>query len=145
MQNKIHDPKYVDSCQNKFDEIVGVAYVNIFSISKNSDTINIAPFDRNNKEHLFVLNVAKGVGGIVQKKIAVDLSKFELWKLNRNIKEKECRYIQIQEGREGVVDPNELVNFMRAWATQVMDEGIDFDFGRIYDAFYKTTTKKGNK
>lgn len=127
--------------QRKYDEIVGAAYVNIFTLSKNSDVVAIAPFNPKNKEHLFVLNVAKGVGGVVQKTVAIDTNKFHIWQLNRGIN-KECRYEKLN-GKDFTyaIDPDRLLSFMRQWASELMNEE-EFNFGKIYDEFY---SKKGKR
>ena len=135
----INGPEYMRKLQNRYDEICGTAYVNIFSESKNSEVIAISPFNPRNEEHLFVLNVAKGVGGVVGKSVAIDTNWFQLWRLNRGL-DKECRYIKFKkEYVPHAIDPNRLTSFMRKWASELC-EVEEFDFGKIYNAFYK---KKG--
>ena len=136
----INGPEYMRKLQNRYDEICGAAYVNIFSESKNSNVIAISPFNPHNKEHLFVLNVAKGVSGVVGKNVAVDTNWFQLWKLNRGLS-KECRYIKFHKQDGAAIDPDKLTNFMRKWASELC-EVEEFDFGKIYNTFYR---KKGNK
>lgn len=121
----------------KFNVIASVAYVNIYTLSKEHDTIALFPFDPKNKEHLFVLNVAKGVSGVMNKPVAVDANFLQLGKLNRKLS-KECRYHQLKkEQREAAFNPDELLKFMRSWAVEVMGEtDSDFNFGHIYDEFY---------
>jgi hypothetical protein len=137
----VNAPEFIAERQRKFDEIVGAAYVNIFTLSKNSEVIAIAPFNPKNKEHLFVLNVAKGVGGVAQKTVAIDASKFCIWKLNRGL-DKECRYEKLKEYECACpIDPNVLLTFMRQWASELMGEE-NFNFGKIYDEFY---SKKGKR
>ena len=137
----IDAPEYIRERERKYDEIVGVAYVNIFTLSKNSDIVAIKPFDPKNKEHLFVLNVAKGVGSVMQKSVAIDASKFTIWRLNRGLTKK-SRYekLTIKEGE--FINPDELLDFMRDWAKEFVSEE-NFNFGQIYDAFY--AKQKGKK
>lgn len=137
----INAPEFLAERQRKFDEIVGSVYVNIFTLSKNSDVIAIAPFNPKKKEHLFVANVAKGLGGVVQKTVAMDTSKFQIWKLNRGL-DKECRFEKLN-GRDFTyaIDPDRLLSYMRDWASDLMGEE-NFDFGKIYDEFY---SKKGQR
>lgn len=137
----INAPEYIRERERKYDEIAGVAYVNIFTLSKNSDVVAIKPFDPKNKEHLFVLNVAKGVGSVMQKSVAVDASKFTIWRLNRGLTEK-SRYEKLTVKEGEVVNPNELLDFMRDWAKEFIGEE-NFNFGQIYDAFY--AKQKGKK
>ena len=122
--------------QHKYDEVCGAAYVNIFHLSKDSDVIAISPFNHKDKEHMFVLNIAKAVGGVNGKTVAVDTSRFRLWRLNRGL-DKECKFQRLVDADPfDVINPDELLNFMRESAVAyVGDEG--FNFGKIYDSFYK--------
>lgn len=138
----IYAPEYITLRNRKFDEIAAAAYVNIFTLTKKADVIAIAPFNPRNKEHLFVLGVAKGVSGVTQKPVAIDTSKFQLWRLNRGLA-KECHYEKMADkDLTYTVDPDELLNFMREWASGLMEEE-NFDFGQIYQAFY--AKQKGTK
>ena len=124
--------------QKVFDEICGIVYVNIFTKTKNSEVITISPFDVNNKEHLFVLSVAKGLGSVEHKKIVVDVGRWNLRKLNRGV-DKECRYMRLAgEKPYHYLNPDELLEFMREWAIDLckVNNIVDFNFGNIYDAFY---------
>lgn len=118
-----------------YDEICGRAYVNIYTLTKDADEIGICCFDPKNKEHLFVYHVAKGLGGVLGKPVAVEGSRYTVWKLNRNIKSKECKTKVLKNrSNENVVVPEQLLNFMRDFAKELC--GDDFNFGMIYDAFY---------
>lgn len=123
----------------KYDEICGAAFVNLFTLSKDSDTIAFRGFNPKNKEHLFVLGVAKGLAGSLGKKVALDVSKFQLWKLNRGI-DKDCRLILV-DGKEAIysIEPEELLAFMRPKAVEACGE--NFTFADIYNQYYNR--KKG--
>lgn len=139
----IYAPEYITLRNRKFDEIAAAAYVNIFTLTKEADVIAIAPFNSRNKEHLFVLGVAKGVSGVTQKPVAIDTSKFQLWRLNRSLA-KECHYEKITDkDLTYAIDPDQLLSFMREWASGLMEEE-NFDFGQIYQAFY-AKQKESNK
>jgi hypothetical protein len=123
----------------KYDEICGAALVNLFTLSKNSDTIAFRGFNPKNKEHLFVLGVARGLAGSLGKKVALDVNKFQLWKLNRGI-DKDCRLILV-DGKEAIysINPEELLTFMRPGAVSACGE--NFTFADIYNEYYNR--KKG--
>ena len=125
----------------KYDEICGAVFVNLFTLSKDSDTIAFRGFNPKNKEHLFVLGVAKGLAGSLGKKVALDVSKFQLWKLNRGI-DKDCRLILV-DGKEAIysIDPEELLAFMRPKAVEACGE--NFTFADIYNQYYNR--KKGKQ
>lgn len=126
--------------QKKYDEICGIAYVNLFTLSKEWDKIVLAPFNPKNKEHLFILSIAKGLGGVNNKDVYLDASKLQIWKLNRGI-DKECRYHQIN-GKDIMcaINPQMLLDYMRDYAVKLCGE--NFNFGNIYDEFF---AKKGKK
>ena len=124
-----------------YDEICGATLVNLFTLSKESDSIALRNFDPKNKEHMFLLGVAKGLAGAIGKKLCLDVNKFQLWKLNRGI-DKDCRIIRI-DGKEAIysIDPNMLLDFMREKAVAASnDKNI---FVNIYEQYY--ARKKGKR
>lgn len=123
--------------EKKYDEICGWAFINLYSHCKNRATLTLSQFDPKNEEHLFVLSVARGVATIYDKPLRLDVSKFQLWNLNKKIKDKTCKLQKANE--EDIVDslvPEKFLEFMRPTAEKVC--GNDFDFGKIYNCFYKT-------
>lgn len=131
-----------DELEKKYDEICGVAYVNLFTLSKNHPQINLIPFNAKNKEHLFLAYVAKGLGGIVEKNVHLSTNRFQLWKINRGLN-KNYRFKRAGKVGNGGINPQEVLNFMRPWASQLCEEE-NFDFGKIYETFYKKD-KKGRR
>lgn len=122
-----------------YDEICGAAFVNLFYLAKGNGPIVLCNFDPTNKEHLFVLGVAKGLAGALGKKVGLDVNRFQLWKLNKGI-DKDCRMIRIKEqDAEFPIDPEELLSFMRSKAVEAC--GNDFTFADIYKQYYNR--KKG--
>ena len=121
--------------QKVFDEICGVAFINVFSLTKDKPRVVLSPFNPKNKEHLFLLNVAKSVGGVYAKPVAIDVNRLRLFMINRGIS-KECKFQKATKiDKQNAINPDELLNFMRKWAGEVYGtEG--FNFGIIYDAFY---------
>jgi hypothetical protein len=123
-----------------YDKICATTFYFIQNFTKDCDVVPLAPFNPNNKEHLFVLNIAKGVGGVEQKDVEVDVTRFQLWRLNRKIN-KEYHYKRINgKNITYAIDPAKLLNYVREYATKVTGEE-NFNFGKIYDAFYNM---KGN-
>lgn len=122
-----------------YDEICGAAFVNLFTLSKDSETIAFRFFDPKDEEHLFLLGVAKGLAGSLGKKVSLDVNKFQLWKLNRGI-DKDCRMIPLNKTEEdGAIHPDMVLDFMRAKAVEACGE--DFTFADIYNQYYNR--KKG--
>lgn len=129
-----------EETMKNYDKICATTFYFIQNFTKKCDVIPLAPFKLHDKEHLFVLNIAKGVGGVNQKDVEVDVNRFQLWKLNRKIN-KEYRYKQInEENITYAIDPAKLLSYIREYATKVTGEE-NFNFGKIYDAFYNTKGK----
>jgi hypothetical protein len=123
-----------------YDEICGAAFVNLFTLSKDSETIAFRFFDPKDEEHLFLLGVAKGLAGSLGKKVSLDVNKFQLWKLNRGI-DKDCRMIPLNKTEEdGAIHPDMVLDFMRAKAVEACGE--DFTFADIYHQYYKRKKEK---
>lgn len=122
-----------------YDLVCGSAFVNLYTLTKNSDTITFRNFDPKNEEHLFVLGVARGLAGVFHQKVYLNISRFQLWKLNRGL-DKECKACRTntQENTDAI-DPGMLLDFMREEAVQLC--GASFTFASIYRQYY--ARKKG--
>lgn len=131
---------FLPNMLRKYDEIAGATYVNLYTLSKNSDTITIAPFDPKNEEHLFILGVAKGLSAVISKPVCLDVSRFQLWKLNWRVKKE--AHVRLIDGKEAIyaINPDQLLNFMRKEAIEYC--GDDFTFADIYKAFYSRKKDK---
>lgn len=129
---------------NNYDEICGWTFVNLYTLCKEKDTLTISPFDIHNKEHLFILYMAKGLSHVYDKKLRLNVSLFELWRINRTIKDRACK---IKKARKKTlheaVSPEDLLNFMRCRAQALCGE--EFTFGNIYDRFFDTSKKVDKK
>ena len=130
--------QHLTEMERKYNEICSAAFHNIFTTTKSWKTIPIKDLDLNNQEHLFILHVALALGGVIEKQVALDKSKFALWRLNRklHIKDKGARIVQItEEEGETVVNPDSLLEYMRPTAKNMC--GPLFTFGDIYREFYE--------
>ena len=122
-----------------YNEIATAAFVNVFTLSKNEEIIALRNFNPKNEEHLFILGVAKGLAGASSKKVALDISNFQLWKLNRGF-DKDCRMIKMNKNYKGkCIDPDELLEFMREKAVSSSNDKQIFT--NIYKAFYERKKK----
>ena len=120
--------------QRAYDEICGATFVNLYTMSKEINTIILAPFNPRNKEHLFVLGVAQGLASAKDMKIKLLTNGFWLRKLNKGI-DKENR-MKKANGKDIMfaIDPDKLLAFMYPAAKASCGE--DFTFGDICDEFY---------
>ena len=117
-----------------YDIICADAFSTMLEVSKNSNTVAIGHFDPKDEEHLFVLGVAKGLGGATRRPVCIDVNRFQLWKLNRGL-DKDCR-MRRMGGKEAIysINPNILLEEIRAKAKELCGE--EFSFGDIYREFY---------
>ena len=123
----------------KYDEICGATFVNLYTLTKNKEIIAFKNFNPKNKEHLFLLGVAKGFAGAYHKALALDVSAFQLWKLNRGL-DKDCRIVRLPKDKtEEAIIPEAILDFMRPKAVEACGE--DFTFADIYNKYYNR--KKG--
>lgn len=122
-----------------YDEICGIAFINIFTLSKDYDKIVLAPFDAKNEEHLFLLYAAKGMAGVVEKDVYVDTNRLRLLGLNKGIKKGWRIQKASKEDIAHAINPEEVLDYMREYAESLC--GKNFNFGKIYREFYKR--KKG--
>ena len=129
-----------NSLQNKYDKICSVAYVNLFTLTKEKDEIVFMPFNSKDKNHLFLLGVAKGLAGVQGKTIKVDVGPIALWRLNRNI-DKDCRIKRVgKEQVTNIINPDSVLEFMLPYAQSFCGE--KFQFKDIYDEFYSRKKAK---
>lgn len=128
--------------QRKYDEICGLLYVNIYSASKNSKVICLAPyFNYKNKEHLLVAAMAKGVGSVEGKGVVVATNYFGLRALNKGVIQ-ECRFRKFDHKKDNAllseaIDVEDLLMFIHPYIQETY--GIT-SLAPIYDAFF---AKKG--
>lgn len=118
-----------------YNELVGITLTNLYTLSKDKQTLSLGKFDIEDPEHLYMMNVAVGSASIIGKEICVDAGYFDRKKLykmypcekfnwKKRAKKKEC------------FDTNEVLDFMRPAGVDLTGDEI-FYFGDIYEAFYE--------
>lgn len=128
----------------KYDEIVADCFAKIYMDSLHGARIAIADFDPKNQEHLFVLGVAKGVGSVLEKQIALDLSPWRLAQMNRGVPHANKILRMEDEDYPTCINAKELVAIMRRKANEVF-EVEDFDLSDIYREYYHIPTNRKRK
>ena len=103
-----------------------------------ADTVvPIKNFDPNNDEHLYVLAIARAMGGVLGVQVAVEMPFYRRWKMNRAIKLKTSKLLPYKkEYDEHAVDPDKLLESIREWASD-LNKTFLFNFGKIYHEFYE--------
>ena len=118
-----------------YNELVGITLTNLYTLSKNKQTLSLGKFDIEDPEHLYMMSVAVGSASIIDKEIRVDTGYFDRKKLykmypcdkfnwKKRAKKKEC------------FNTNEVLDFMRPAGVDLTDNEM-FWFGEIYEEFYE--------
>lgn len=118
-----------------YNELVGITLTNLYTLSKDKNTLSLGKFDINDPEHLYMMSVAVGSASIINKEIRVDAGYFDRKKLykmypcekfnwKKRAKKKEC------------FNTNEVLDFMRPAGVDLTGDDI-FYFGDIYHTFYE--------
>ena len=128
--------------ERKYDHLCGRLFAHFYCKMKDKEGIKFVNLSPNNKDHLFVLYCAKAAGGITHTPITLDLNRFQLHKINKNIKEKEFRFLKRNKKEQEnwlVYDIQDALDFIYPNAEDQF--GDAFTLGEIYDAFYNPKTK----
>ena len=119
---------------NKYDEIINITMVNLYTLCKDTKTIVISGIDRKNKDHLFMLRVALLAKDIYNFPLKMRIGLWDWIVLNWRMRKLSRRVPRDLEPGPGVNEP-ELLEFMYPPIKSYMGE--DFKFEHIYNQFYK--------
>lgn len=119
---------------NKYDEIINITMVNLYTLCKDTKTIVISGIDRKNKDHLFMLRVALLAKDIYNFPLKMRIGLWDWIVLNWRMRKLSRRIPRELESGPGVNVP-ELLEFMYPPIKSYMGE--DFKFEHIYNQFYK--------
>lgn len=143
MKNTIENTNAEDTFR-EYDGLVGLALLNIHTISKEKGVVRLYDFDRKNREHLFLLRMALTIRDIYHFPIEVEGTYWDIFCINQKIKrgfDKISRYKPVKGiGEEwlyakgGVCVP-ELLDLMRPDGIERLGE--DFSFEKIYNLYYE--------
>lgn len=130
--------EYSEEKLNAFDAIVNMTYLNIYTLSKGEQSINILPVGKGNEERFFIY-VAKLVSDQYHWPITYKgnwFARFRFYHRYKDIlKVKPKKY----NGEKGI-NVAEVLHFMRAEATR-LTHNILFSYGEITEAY---CPKKGD-
>lgn len=119
---------------NKYDEIINITMVNLYTLCKDTKTIVISGIDKKNKDHLFMLRVALLAKDIYNFPLKMRIGLWDWIVLNWRMRKLSRRVPRELESGPGVNVP-ELLEFMYPPIKSYMGE--DFKFEHIYNQFYK--------
>lgn len=119
---------------NKYDEIINVTMVNLYTLSKGRGEIVLSDLDRNNKDHLFILRVALLAKDVYNFPLKIKTSFWNWFVLNWRMRKLTHR-VPRAKNEEINVDVYDLIHFMYGPIREYM--GQDFKFENIYNQFYR--------
>lgn len=119
---------------DKYDEIINITMVNLYTLTKDKGEIIVSDFDRRNRDHLFVIRVALMAKDIYGFPLKMSCGFWDWIALNWKMR-KLSRFIPRDNRTLPVVNVKKLLEFMHPPIKEYMGE--NFEFKHIYNQFYK--------
>lgn len=119
---------------DNYDEIINITMVNLYTLTKEKETIIISDFDRKNRDHLFVIRVALMAKDIYGFPLKMRCGFWDWIILNWKMR-KLSRFIPRDNTSLPVVNVPKLLEFMYPPIKEYMGE--NFKFEHIYNQFYE--------
>ena len=119
----------------EYDGLIGLTMLNIYSMSKEEQTIRLCDFDRKNKEHLFILRIAYFARDLYHYPIEIDGSWWDLFCLNWKNRKGFNKVKRIKERFNFNISVPNLLDLMRS--DGISRIGEDFSFADIYEEYYE--------
>lgn len=119
---------------DNYDEIINITMVNLYTLTKEKETIIISDFDRKNRDHLFVIRVALMAKDVYGFPLKMHCSFWDWIILNWKMR-KLSRFIPRDNTSLPVVNVSKLLEFMYPPIKEYMGE--NFKFEHIYNQFYE--------
>lgn len=130
------ETKMIDAQEllNKYDEIINITMVNLYTLCKDTETIVISDLDRKNRDHLFILRVALLAKDIYNFPLKLRIGLWDWIVLNWKMRKLSRRIPRETEPGPSVNVPG-MLEFMYPPIKSYMGE--NFKFEHIYNQFYK--------
>lgn len=119
---------------NKYDEIINITMVNLYTLCKNNGKIILSGLNKKNKDHLFILRVALLAKDIYNFPLELKINFWDWIVLNWRMR-KLSRRVPRYTGEYPNVSTEELIDFMYPPIREYM--GNEFKFEDIYNQFYR--------
>ena len=132
----MEDIKMIDNEEqlNKYDEVVNIIMINLYTLSKGKGKIILSDLDRKNKDHLLVLRVALMAKDIYNFPLSLKIGFWDSLILNWKMR-KLSRKIPREKKTDVAISIPELLKFMYPPVKSYLGE--NFEFSHIYNAFYR--------
>lgn len=119
---------------NKYDAIINITMVNLYSLSKGKREIILSNIDRKNRDHLFILRVALLAKDIYNFPLKLETGFWNWLVLNWRMRKLSRRVLRVKDSGT-LIDVQNLIDFMYITFKETIDE--NFEFAHIYNQFYK--------
>lgn len=121
--------------EEQYNGVCVGAYLRLHRLCQSRATVDLTDIDLNLKSHRVVLAIAKAYGGIVSKKVRVDMKRDDLKQINSRL-DKDCWYQRLPfTARKGAISIHEIVEVMRTVAAKLSPNNpVSID--DIYDEFF---------
>ena len=119
----------------EYDGLVGLTMLNLCTLSKNDEAIELGDFDRKNKEHLFMLRIALLTRTIHEIPVYIQCSWFDWAIINLFHCKGFGRVKKLGKVFFANIDTQEVLDFMRG--DGIARCGENFSFGDIYKEYYE--------
>lgn len=119
---------------DKYDEIINITMINIYTLCKDTGTIVISNLDRKNKDHLFLLRVALLAKDIYNFPLKLHIKFWDWIILNWRMR-KLTRRIPRETIPGSYLNVSDILEFMYPPIKNYMGE--NFKFEHIYNQFYE--------
>lgn len=119
---------------NKYDEVINIIMVNLYTLSKNDGKIVLSGLDRKNRDHLLVLRVALMAKDIYNYPLSLKIGFWDSLILNWKMR-KLSRRVPREKKLDNEINIPKMLEFMYPPVREYIGE--DFKFSNIYNAFYR--------
>lgn len=119
---------------NKYDAIINITMVNLYSLSKGKREIILSNIDRKNRDHLFILRVALLAKDIYNFPLKLETGFWNWLVLNWRMRKLSRRVPRVKDSGT-LIDVQNLIDFMYVTFKETIGE--NFEFAHIYNQFYK--------
>lgn len=119
---------------NKYDEVINIIMVNLYTLSKDDKKIVLSGLDRKNRDHLLILRVALMAKDIYNYPLSLKIGFWDSLILNWKMR-KLSRRIPREKELDSEINIPKMLEFMYPPVREYIGE--DFKFSNIYNAFYR--------
>lgn len=119
---------------NKYDEVINIIMVNLYTLSKDNRKIVLSGLDRKNRDHLLILRVALMAKDIYNYPLSLKIGFWDSLILNWKMR-KLSRRVPREKKLDNEISIPELLEFMYPPVKEYIGE--NFKFSNIYNAFYR--------